>query len=89
MKDWGEGDMTPSKRDPITQPIHYTRGRIEVSHAIELLGLGFVQGNVVKYICRFKDKGGRECLLKAKQYITMMLDNYEEWYGDNDHREHS
>lgn len=36
--------------------------------------LGYLEGNVIKYITRHKDKGGREDLLKAKHYIDMILE---------------
>lgn len=31
--------------------------------------VGFLKGNVIKYITRYKLKNGREDLLKAKQYL--------------------
>jgi hypothetical protein len=82
MKDWGFGNDKPPKRDPITQPAHYTSGKIETVHAIALLGLDYLAGNVVKYISRHKMKGGREDLMKAREYINIMLENYDQLYGD-------
>ncbi len=38
--------------------------------------LGFCEGNVIKYICRYKQKNGKEDLLKAKQYIDFLLEQY-------------
>lgn len=40
--------------------------------------LGFCEGNVVKYISRWRQKNGREDLLKAKHYIDILLDSLEE-----------
>lgn len=37
-------------------------------------GLDFFQGNVVKYISRFRNKGGKEDLLKARHYIDMLIE---------------
>jgi len=37
-----------------------------------------MQGNVIKYICRYKDKNGIEDLKKARHYIDMIL---EKEYG--------
>ena len=34
----------------------------------------FAEGNVIKYICRHKGKGGKEDLLKAKHYIDMIIE---------------
>ena len=88
MRDWGEPEPptprpTPQpQHDPVTNPKAYTSGRIEFTDAVELLGLGFAQGNVVKYVCRFQEKGGIQDLEKARQYITMMINNYDSWYGE-------
>jgi len=35
--------------------------------------LGFCEGNVVKYISRWKEKGGLEDLRKARHYIDMLI----------------
>ena len=41
-------------------------------------GLGYVEGNVIKYVTRHADKGGAEDLRKAIHYLEMLL----EWrYG--------
>lgn len=42
-------------------------------------GLGFCEGNVIKYVTRYKVKGGKEDLLKARHYIDMLI---EFNYGD-------
>ena len=39
--------------------------------------LGFCEGNVIKYICRYKQKNGVEDLKKAKQYIDFLIDEIE------------
>jgi|TARA_R110000824_G_scaffold230129_5_gene417740 hypothetical protein len=83
MRDWGLGSDSEKKRDPVTQPEHYVQGKVEVIDAIMLLGLDPCAGNVLKYIARFQMKGGRQDLEKARQYITLMLDNYEDWYGSD------
>jgi len=83
MRDWGDGN-SPKKRDPITRPIHYTKGKIEVLDAIMALGLDPCEANVVKYICRHRMKGGIVDCQKAREYINLMIENYEGWYGDGD-----
>lgn len=35
---------------------------------------GFLQGNVIKYVARYRDKGGREDLLKARHYLDKLLE---------------
>ena len=41
--------------------------------------LGFCEGNIIKYVCRHRQKNGKEDLLKAKQYIDFLI---EEEYAD-------
>lgn len=36
-------------------------------------GLDYMQGNVIKYVTRYKDKGGVDDLRKAAHYIDMMI----------------
>ena len=84
MRDWGLGSDSEKKRDPVTQPKHYVQGKLEVIDAIMLLGLDPCAGNVLKYIARHTMKGGRDDLMKAKEYINLMLENYDEWYGTSE-----
>jgi hypothetical protein len=52
------------------QPIEY----------IAVNGLSFLQGSVVKYVSRYKAKGGLQDLEKAKHCIDLMI---EFDYGNN------
>lgn len=36
--------------------------------------LNYLQGNVIKYICRYKAKNGKEDLEKAKHYIELLME---------------
>lgn len=36
--------------------------------------LGYFEGNVVKYVTRWKDKGGINDLMKAKHYIEKLIE---------------
>jgi len=60
--------------DLIKEPPHYTQHKIEPIDFIIKNKLNFCQGNVVKYICRYKLKGGVEDLKKARQYIDFLID---------------
>ena len=42
--------------------------------------LGFMEGNVVKYVSRHKQKNGKQDLEKAKHYIDMLIEM--EYGGD-------
>ena len=59
--------------DPVNSPKHYTQGHMEVITAIEGLGLDYHQGNVLKYVSRYRYKNGIEDLRKAKWYIDRLL----------------
>lgn len=39
---------------------------------------GFLQGNVLKYMLRYKDKNGLEDLKKAKTYLTWLIDELDD-----------
>ena len=36
--------------------------------------LTYLQGNVIKYVTRYKDKNGLQDLQKAKHYIDMLIE---------------
>jgi glutamate mutase epsilon subunit len=64
--------------DPVNSPKHYTQGDMEVITAIEGLGLDYHQGNVLKYIARYRHKNGMEDLLKAKWYVDRLIYIYSQ-----------
>lgn len=58
-------------------PAHYNVG-IEPVKYITSHGLGFLEGNIIKYITRYKMKGNPvEDLHKARVYIDLLLKQYE------------
>jgi len=60
--------------DAIKNPSHYTQGKIEVIDFLIDQKFNYCEGNVVKYICRYKYKGTPvEDLKKARQYIDFLL----------------
>ena len=56
---------------------HYRHFEIEPVTYAMINGLGFAEGNVVKYVTRYKHKGGLQDLHKAKRYIDLLIQNYE------------
>ena len=60
------------KIDPIKNPPHYTNKRDRPIDYIIKNG-SRCEGNVVKYICRWRSKGGIDDL-KAKQYIDFIIE---------------
>lgn len=71
--------------DLVNHPPHYTFGKIEVIDAIEGLDLDFHQGQIVKYIARWKHKGGLQDLEKAEWYLKRYIANVKADPG-KDHR---
>lgn len=72
--------MDEENCNPITQEIggsHYKGFAIEPIQFILANGLGFCEGNVVKYICRYKRKNGVEDLKKARHYIDFLIEREE------------
>lgn len=66
------------KKDPINNPSHYTQG-IECWDFIKSHGMDFMQGNVIKYVTRYKLKGSPlEDLKKAKAYLEDMIKSEED-----------
>ncbi len=62
------------KKEMVNHPAHYNMGGIEVIDAIEAWGLGFHDGNAIKYIARANHKGTCEQdLRKAIWYLQRML----------------
>ena len=65
--------------DMVNNPSHYTQGGIECIDALEaatinLKGIEAVcTANAIKYLWRWKEKGGIEDLEKSKWYIDRLI----------------
>lgn len=65
--------------DMVNHPSHYTQGGIECIDALEaatinLKGIEAVcTANAIKYLWRWKEKGGIEDLEKSKWYIDRLI----------------
>lgn len=53
---------------------HYKDCAIQPIQYIEANELGYLEGNVIKYVTRHMRKGGAEDLLKARHYLDMLLE---------------
>ena len=58
---------TPDHYDYNIQPVDFILAN----------NIPFCEGNVIKYICRWKMKNGREDLLKARHYIDMLIESLD------------
>lgn len=64
----------PPKPDEQIGGTHYSRLGIEPIQFIETNGLGYHEGNIIKYVSRWRNKNGIEDLKKAKWYIERLLE---------------
>ena len=53
---------------------HYKDMKIQPVQYIQANNLGFCEGSVIKYVSRFKSKGGVEDLRKAKHFIDLLIE---------------
>lgn len=61
--------------DMVNHPPHYTTGKIEVLDFILDQRFGYLDGQVIKYLCRYRHKGNPlEDLKKAKFYLNKLVE---------------
>lgn len=53
---------------------HYASKQVQPWDYIIANNLGYLEGNIVKYVSRWKDKGGVEDLRKARHYIDKLIE---------------
>ena len=76
-------DEVKPTNDAVQHPSHYTQGGIECIDAIRasMTADGFCdycKGNIIKYIWRWRDKGGVEDLRKASVYLNWLINAADE-----------
>lgn len=62
--------------ETVEHPKHYNKG-IEVWDYTDSWGMDFLEGNIIKYVTRYKYKNGVEDLKKAKQFIERLIEREE------------
>lgn len=79
----GTWDYQVIKDDAINKPPHYHKNEIDVNGYLEkhfplegsyTVAEGFYIGNVIKYTSRYKDKGGKQDLEKAKFNLNKLIE---------------
>lgn len=56
---------------------HYKDKAIQPVEYIMANNIGFMEGSVIKYVTRWKDKGGVGDLRKAKHFLEMLIESQE------------
>lgn len=67
-------DPKPSALESQVGGGHYKSKGIQPWEYITANSLGFFEGNVVKYVTRYKDKSGVEDLKKARHYLDYLIE---------------
>lgn len=66
-----------SKRKPLNNQVgggHYTSMKIQPVEYIHGNNLGFIEGCIVKYFSRWRDKNGVQDLHKIKHFVDLLID---------------
>ena len=53
---------------------HYKALKIQPVEYIHANGLGYFEGNVIKYVTRWRDKAGVDDLKKARHYLDKLIE---------------
>ncbi len=53
---------------------HYVKRHIQPWDYIAANGIGYFEGNIIKYVSRWRDKGGVEDLRKAAHYLEKLIE---------------
>lgn len=53
---------------------HYAKYKIQPTEFIHANNVPFIEGNIIKYVMRHREKNGIEDLKKAKHYIELLIE---------------
>ena len=72
-----QANVQSDNLDMVNSPAHYNKSGIETIDIIESVtddGFeSYLQGNILKYLCRYKYKNGVEDLEKARWYFKRLI----------------
>lgn len=69
--------MTNNEKDPLARQVggsHYKDFKIQPVEFIVANDIGFLEGNVIKYLCRWRAKNGPQDLEKALHYVEILIE---------------
>lgn len=72
-----ELDTQSASTSPLDRQVggnHYKSMKFQPIEFILANDLGFCEGNIIKYTCRYKQKGGVEDLEKVVHYAQMLIE---------------
>jgi hypothetical protein len=65
--------MEDKNKEQVVHPVHYNQG-IEMWDYAHSQNLDFFEGNIVKYVTRWRHKNGVQDLHKAKTYLDKLIE---------------
>lgn len=86
MKCEYEGDQFPTiPTHTVRQEVgnHYEGAELQCWDVVDMLGLSWLSGNVLKYLVRHRKKNGKDDLLKALDYLCKEISTcYDVYEGE-------
>ena len=73
-----EQDMTTQDANAVQVGGDHYKTEIQPWDYIIANNLGYLEGNIIKYVSRYKKKGGMADLLKAQHYLQKLIETTEE-----------
>ena len=70
-------NATDADKSPLSVQVggnHYKTKAIQPVEYCMANEIGFMEGSVIKYVTRWKDKGGVDDLRKARHFLDMLID---------------
>lgn len=74
-------ELKVPEKDPTTKPLdvqvgggHYKKLKIQPIEYIHANNIPFAEGCAIKYLSRWRDKGGIEDLKKARHFIDLLIE---------------
>lgn len=74
MKDEPEYKIPATALEKQIGGSHYKDFAIQPVEFIYKNNIGFLEGNAIKYICRWKKKGGKQDIEKAIHYLNLLME---------------
>ena len=83
QEDFKETVLAEHRADNVNNPAHYGKGKIECIDYIEDFltteeYIGYLRGNIAKYLHRWRYKNKQEDLLKSQWYLNRLINLHGE-----------
>lgn len=80
--DYLRDNSVKGENNPV-KPAHYQNGEHDLLYYLGYIigndeAAGFMVGNIIKYVCRYKQKNGIEDLKKAQEYLRRLIASEED-----------